>query len=234
MFLSWSRPDFPGTTNRYSENLVSRPGCPPTPRFPRLMKNLTLESEAGFGDETLMDELVQHDSRALEELYQRHRPVLRGVVLRVVNDELDADDVLQEVFMQLWTRAEDYSPAKGKPLGWLITLARRRAIDRLRQRAAYRRATDRFELELQRPSRGVSDGQTVETAAYQGDLRELVQAAMGRLPPKQKIVVERAYLDGMSHREIAASMRLPLGTVKTRIELGLRRMAGMMLKAKVT
>ena len=192
------------------------------------MKNLTLENEAGFGDETLMDELIQHDAHALEELYHRHRPILRGVVLRVVNDELDADDVLQEVFVQLWTRAEYYSPSKGKPLGWLITLARRRAIDRLRHRAAYRRATDRFELEVSHPSHDIQDSHTVERAAFEGDMRHLVNAALLRLPEKQREVIERAFLEGMSHREIASAMHLPLGTVKTRIELGLRKLSSVL------
>lgn len=196
------------------------------------MKNLTLENEAGFGDEALMDELAHHDARALEELYVRHRPVLRGVVLRVVNDELDADDVLQEVFVQLWTRPAYYSAEKGKPLGWLITLARRRAIDRLRQRAAYRRATDRFEVEVAQPVHSVQDRQALEGAAFQGDVKELVGAALLRLPEKQREVVELAFFGGLSHRQIATSMELPLGTVKTRIELGLRKLSSVLAGAR--
>ena len=192
------------------------------------MKNLTLESDAGFGDEMLMDELVQHDGHALEELYVRYRPVLRGVILRIVNDELDADDVLQEVFVQVWMRAECYSATKGKPLGWLITLARRRAIDRLRQRSAYRRATDRFEVESRSPAWDWHGGTTAETAAFQDDVRELVHTAMRRLPQNQQDVVSRAFLVGMSQREIAAQMDIPLGTVKTRIELGLRKLASVL------
>jgi RNA polymerase sigma-70 factor, ECF subfamily len=192
------------------------------------MKSPTLESDSGFGDEVLMDDLVQRDIHAFEKLFWRYRSILRGVVLRVVNDELDADDVMQEVFVQLWTRAEFYSSEKGKPLGWLITLARRRAIDRLRQRAAYQRATDRFECEVQNQSIDMDDGRGGEEAAFQGDLRELVHGAMRRLPPKQKIVVERAFFDGMSQREIAAKMELPLGTVKTRIQLGLRKLSSVL------
>ncbi|MEA3209843.1 MAG: polymerase sigma-70 factor, subfamily [Chthoniobacter sp.] len=196
------------------------------------MKNPTLEIEIAAGDESLMGELVEHHPEALEQLYQRYRAVLRAVVLRVVHDETETDDVLQDVFIQLWTRAEHYSPAKGRPLGWLITLARRRAIDRLRQRNAYRRATDRFEVEARHPMKGRDENHPVECAASRGDLRTLLEKQMGRLPPKQKDVVERAFMRGMSQREIANSMHLPLGTVKTRIELGLRKLSSIMVGAR--
>jgi RNA polymerase sigma-70 factor (ECF subfamily) len=196
------------------------------------MKNPTCESDVGFGDEMLMDELVRQEAHALEELYGRYRPILRGVIMRILNDELDAEDVLQEVFLQIWTRAESYSPAKGKPLGWLITLARRRAIDRLRQRCAYRRATDRFELESQDPTGALHRSPTADVAVFQEDVRDLLRVALGRLPQKQHDVVSCAYLAGMSQREIAAHMNIPLGTVKTRMELGLRKLASVLAGAR--
>jgi RNA polymerase sigma-70 factor (ECF subfamily) len=192
------------------------------------MKHPVLDSDV-FGDETLMDELIRQESRALETLYVRHRPVLRGVVLRVLGDEIEVDDVLQEVFVQLWTRANDYSPRRGKPLGWLITLARRRAIDRLRQRTAYQRATDRFESEVRHPLLELGyDAHSVEGAAARADMRALLHGALQRLPEKQRMVVERAFLDGLTQREIAADLHLPLGTVKTRIELGLRKLGSVL------
>lgn len=196
------------------------------------MKNPTLENDAVCGDETLMDELVHHDGHALEELYGRYRPILRGVIMRIVNDEFDADDVLQEVFLQLWMRAECYSPTKGKPLGWLITLARRRAIDRLRQRSAYCRATDRFEVESQNPAWQCTESETAEAAAFQGDVHELVHAALRRLPKNQQDVVARAFLLGMSQRAIAAQLGIPLGTVKTRIVLGLRKLGSVLAASR--
>lgn len=197
------------------------------------MKNPTLEDDAGFGDELLMLDLVRQEAGALEELYQRYRAILRGVIVRIVGDELDAEDVLQEVFLQLWTRADHYSAARGKPLGWLITLARRRAIDRLRQRAAYRRATERFETEENRhPGAAPWNGSAIGSAAFQGDIQELVRGAMLRLPEKQREVVSRAFMGGMSQREIAAQMDIPLGTVKTRIELGRRKLASILAGAR--
>ena len=175
-----------------------------------------------------MVDLLQRDSRAFEQLFWRYRPTLRAVILRVLNDESDADDVMQEVFVQLWNRAECYSSEKGKPLGWLVTLARRRAIDRLRQRSAYQRAADRFESETQAPAHEMDDTRAADAEAFRGELRDLVRGAMLRLPRKQKEVVERAFFDGLSQREIAAKMELPLGTVKTRIQLGLRKLSSVL------
>lgn len=175
-----------------------------------------------------MADLLQHDTLAFEQLFWRYRSTLRAVVLRVLNDESDADDVLQEVFLQLWNRAECYSSAKGEPLGWLVTLARRRAIDRLRQRSAYQRAADRFEWETQSPAHEMDDARAADAEAFRGDLRDLVRGAMLRLPVKQKEVVERAFFDGLSQREIAVKMDLPLGTVKTRIQLGLRKLSSVL------
>ncbi|HEV7866679.1 MAG TPA: sigma-70 family RNA polymerase sigma factor [Chthoniobacteraceae bacterium] len=200
------------------------------------MKNPVLDIEVAHGngteDELLMEALVQRDPDALEELYQRYGPVLRGVVLRVLHDETDAEDVLQETFLQLWSRAENYSVEKGKPLGWLITLARRRAIDRLRQRSAYRRATDRFEVEAKHPSKGVDEIHSVERNACQDDLRHLLGKLMHRLPPSQREAIDCAFFQSMSQRQIAQTLNLPLGTVKTRIELGLRKLANVVVAAR--
>src|SRR4051794_35427984 len=87
----------------------------------------------------------ERSQEALEELYRRHRPMLRSVISRVMNSDTDADDVLQDVFIQVWNQADSYSSEKGHLLGWLITLARRRALDRVRQMCAYKNATDRYE-----------------------------------------------------------------------------------------
>lgn len=196
------------------------------------MKNLTTESDLSFSDAPLMLDLVRQDSAALEQIYARHRAVLRGVVLRVLGDEVEADDVLQEVFLQLWTRAANYSPVKGRLLGWLVTLARRRAIDRLRQRAAYQRATDRFEVEFRRPAGGGRELLPAETANCEEAMRELVGGALLRLPASQREAVRCAYFEGMSQRQIAAALQLPLGTVKTRIELGLRKLGSLLAASR--
>src|SRR5687768_16324875 len=97
-------------------------------------------------DEQLMGLIQARDDAALATLYRRHTPLLRTVIARVVHNEHDVDDLLQEVFLELWNRADHYDEAKGKALGWIVTLARRRAIDRIRRRQAYARAEERLRL----------------------------------------------------------------------------------------
>jgi len=198
------------------------------------MKTPSLDCEF-TGDEQLMDELLQQRTTALRRLYKRYQAVLHAVAMRVLHDETDTEEVLQDVFVQLWQKPEKYSVQKGKPLGWLITLARRRAIDRVRQRMAYRRATERFELACRNRTPVFEDSHTVDRGAEQTDLREYLENVIGRLPPAQKEAIECTFFRGMSQRQIAAARHLPLGTVKTRIELGLRRLSGMIsgLRAKV-
>jgi len=178
---------------------------------------------------------VNHQSQALRRLYRRYQSVLHAVAMRVLHDEADSEEVLQDVFVQLWQRPEGYIAQKGKPLGWLITLARRRAIDRVRQRLAYRRVTDKFESLSRHRTPMSEESHTVERSAEQTDLREYLEQIVHRLPPAQQEVIECTFFRGMSQRQIASARHLPLGTVKTRIELGLRRLAGMVstLRAKV-
>src|SRR6187549_877245 len=100
------------------------------------------------GDRELMAAIQQGDDHALEILMRRHRPLLCSIVNRVLSDTHDADEVLQDCFCEVWQRAGTYSPEKGEPLGWLVTMVRRRAIDRTRRIATYRRACDRFQVEV--------------------------------------------------------------------------------------
>ena len=179
-----------------------------------------------------MDGLVQQQPEALRELYQRYGKILRAVAVRVLHDESDAEDVLQETLCQVWCRAECYRAEKGRPIGWLITLARRRAIDRLRQRSAYRKATERFEIELKHPGRGAEFNHPVEREAFRDELRELLRRLISRLPPAQQQVVVMAFFQGLSQREIAHIANLPLGTVKTRLELGLRKLANVLTASR--
>ncbi|TLD72230.1 sigma-70 family RNA polymerase sigma factor [Phragmitibacter flavus] len=177
-------------------------------------------------DESLIEAVVEDQSEAaLTSLYRRYRHVLRSVIIRVMRDEADADDVLQDVFLQVWNRAESYTPEKGRLLGWLIVVARRRALDRLRQKCAYNRARDRFEFEYRIPVVEQSPNCGVDQQLCEDDLRNLLGNLLQRLPPHQEQVVQMTYFKGMSQRQIAAALELPLGTVKTRIELGMRKLA---------
>lgn len=176
---------------------------------------------AVVADEGLMEKITQRQQSALSELYSRYAQTLRGLIRKVVGEESEADDVLQESFLQIWREARSYSPEAGKPLGWAVTIARRRAIDRVRRRTSYRRAKQRFEDETNSfaPRR---DAAGAEVAI--SDLRSFLGQQMERLPDGQREAVELAYFDGLTQREIAAATRTPLGTVKTRLQLGLRKL----------
>src|SRR3954470_18852006 len=186
------------------------------------------------GDETLMEKITQRQQPALSELYSRYSRSLRALIGSVVHEESEADDVLQESFLQIWREAHHYSPKAGKPLGWVITIARRRAIDRVRRRDSYRRAKQRFEDEIKPQAQPVRTSAT-DAQVSQSDLRKFLGRQMETLPKVQREAVELAYFKGLSQREIAATTNTPLGTVKTRLQLGLRKLSQCVrpLKAKI-
>jgi len=174
-------------------------------------------------DEALLKKISQHQQPALNELYGRYGQTLKAVIDSVVHEEAEADDVLQEIFLQIWKEADHYSPKAGKPLGWVVTIARRRAIDRLRRRQAYCRARERYGEQImrraQRPRR-----RDAEKVFVLSDLRRFLKKRIQNLPKYQREAIELAFFRGLSHREISALTGTPLGTVKTRLELGLQKL----------
>lgn len=185
-------------------------------------------------DESLMKAITGRRQEALKELYGRYRTRLKSVIGNVVHEEADADDVLQEIMIQIWKEAAHYSPKAGKPLGWVVTLARRRAIDRVRRRQAYCRAKDRFTEQLdERPNGHLTISGNAEVA--RADMKEFLEKQLRRLPPLQREAIRLSFFKGLSHREIAVATRTPLGTVKTRLELGLQKLTQAMrpLRGKI-
>jgi RNA polymerase sigma-70 factor (ECF subfamily) len=192
----------------------------------------TLDYPTQAEDLELVNGLVNQEPDALARLYERYGTVLKAVIMKVLHDETEAEDVLQEVFLQVWDRAMHYSAEKGKLLSWLSTVARRRAIDRVRQTCAYRRATDRFEVVSRHPDKEIDEIHTVECEAQHHDVRELIDRQLDLLPDSQREAICLAYLEGRSQREIASMTHTPLGTVKTRIELGLKKLSHAIGNAK--
>ena len=162
--------------------------------------------------------------QALEELYRRYRSMLRSVINRVMNSDADADDVLQDVFIQVWNQAQSYSASKGHLLGWLITMARRRALDRVRQMCAYKNATDRYEKSVEPTKPGFHETSIVDREVWKNELQQRMDKLMSKLPEAQRQAVRLTFFQGLSQREIAAYLSVPLGTIKTRIELGMRKL----------
>jgi len=173
-------------------------------------------------DDALATALQAHDESALAALHRRYRQVLISIIMKVTHDYAESEDILQEVLIQVWERIGSYNATKGKLSNWLKMLARRRAIDRIRRLCAYRRATDRFELESQqsqfhfRPN----GGSDICTA----DFREVIERILSPLPLFQRQAVSLSFLEGRSHREIAMLTHASLGTVKTRIDLGMKKL----------
>ncbi len=169
-------------------------------------------------DEELMARVQERDERAIAVLYRRHMPLLRTIVGRVLNNDSDVDDQLQEVFLEVWRLAAHYDVEKGKALGWIVTLARRRSIDKLRKKQAYFRAQERLREE---PEPAPHHGADEEVAA--SDTAQIFSRVLATLPVAQREALTFAFYRGLSQREIAAHTGIPLGTIKTRLELGLRK-----------
>jgi RNA polymerase sigma-70 factor, ECF subfamily len=166
-------------------------------------------------DVALLKAIAARNEAALAELYDRYRAILFGLLMRILNNREEAEDVLQEVFLQVWRKATDFDENRGRPFTWLVTLARSRGIDRLRTLASRERVAEAGAKEV---SEEVSDA---ATDAFKSEQRGLVTKALSQLPDEQKRPLMLAYFDGLTQSEIAARLGAPLGTVKTRMRTGL-------------
>ena len=214
--------------NRISDNLPNASAMAPSSartavmHSPKTVAHVDGIAALDLTDEMLMSAIQQGKQEALGILYDRYSGVLMALIMRVLHNELESEDVLQEVFMELWNRADNFSAAKGKPFGWMVTLTRRRAIDRLRKRQAYMRAEERLQKETEQQPDAWVDNE-IESDIITSDLRRMISRVLETLPPAQRQAIELAYYKGMSQREIAAHTGIPLGTIKTRLELGLKK-----------
>ena len=169
-------------------------------------------------DIELLKAVSRGDEQALAQLYDNYRVILFGLLVRILNSREEAEDVLQEVFLQVWRRAKDFDETRGKPFTWLVTLARSRAIDRLRSLGARDRVA---QASIREASEEVSDA-AFDT--FRSEQRALVTSALSQLPEEQKRPLVLAYFDGLTQSEIAANLGAPLGTVKTRVRAGMMKL----------
>jgi len=169
-------------------------------------------------DVELLKAIAARDEAALAQLYDRYRTILVGLLMRILNNREEAEDVLQETFLQVWRKAADFDESRGRPFTWLVTVARSRGIDRLRTLASRERVAEAGAREV---SEEVSDA---ATDAFKSEQRGLVSDALAKLPDEQKRPIMLAYFDGLTQSEIATRLGSPLGTVKTRMRTGMIRL----------
>lgn len=176
-------------------------------------------------DDELVDRLAGRDLVAFEALYDRYGDLVYSVSLRIVGDTYVAEDVTQDVFLRVWRKPEMFDLSRGKFTTWLLSIARNRSIDQRRSQSRRMRhevlpPTDEEEDVL--PSDDMRDDPAFVTVL--GEERAAVRAALDQLPPEQKLAIQLAYFGGMTQQEIANKLGHPLGTVKTRMRLGMHKM----------
>src|SRR5688572_4001810 len=171
-------------------------------------------------DVGLLQRIVVRDAAAVGELYDRHNGRLFAVIMRILRNRSDAEEVLQEVFVRVWTRADTYDARLGCPAAWLTRMARNRAIDRLRARRT-RGETDTPDApETAQQTHAVSADPNPERLAQDTERTARIRSALEDLPEDQRVLIAAAFFEGYTHSELAARFQLPLGTVKTRIRNG--------------
>jgi RNA polymerase sigma-70 factor (ECF subfamily) len=183
----------------------------------RMTRNPHLQAAAAAeADIDVLRRLAAGDREAVAELYDRHAARVMGLAYRIVRNSSDAEDVVQEVFSQAWRTAPNYQAARGTVAGWLLMMARTRAIDRLRTRQTRRDIGGEPDLEAV-----PSDATSLPDQIIANQQAAQVRAAILTLPADQKTALELAYFEGLTQSEIAGRLQIPLGTVKTRIRAAL-------------
>jgi len=172
---------------------------------------------------SLIEQIAARNRDAFSQFYDRYSPLIYSLCLRMLRAQSDAEDLLQEVFMQVWRQAANYSAERGTPEAWLINMARSRAIDKLR---SLRRMEKSFVLTGD-PAKAESMD-NVESNASQSEAKLSMNSALANLPDAQRRVLELAYFNGLSQTEIAEKLNQPLGTVKTRMRNAIQRLREML------
>lgn len=169
-------------------------------------------------DATLMEKVMSGDESAFALVYDRYSPMLFGMLMRILQDSQAAEEVLQDIFLQLWRKPEQFDPSRGSLPAWLTVIGRNRAISKLRGRPRQ----EVLEQTEGLYANTLASSQNIESEASRTQLVDTVKLAMSRLPEEQRQVIELAYFEGMTQTEIAERTGSPLGTVKTRVRTGMQ------------
>lgn len=179
-------------------------------------------------DLAIIRRMAAGEAEALAELYDRHARGIYSLAFRIVQDQGDAEEVVQDVFAQAWRQASRYDTSRGVVVAWLLVMARSRSIDRVRARAG------RPPLQEDDPAllRDLTDGGIrADTLVVTAEQAGRIRAALSQLPTLQRAAIDLAFYEGLTHAEVAERLEQPLGTVKTRIRLGLQKLRDAMTGA---
>ncbi|MCI0488539.1 MAG: sigma-70 family RNA polymerase sigma factor [Blastocatellia bacterium] len=172
----------------------------------------------------LIKKVSEGDQSALATLYDATNRLIFGLIVRILGDRATAEEVLLDVYTQVWRQAATYDRQRGAPLAWFMTIARSRAIDRLR--------SGKKEQQSKEPLEAVGEARDIRLSPEEdtviSERKKLVRSALDKLSPEQREVIELAYYSGLSHSEIATQLGQPLGTVKTRTRLGMIKLREML------
>jgi RNA polymerase sigma-70 factor (ECF subfamily) len=175
-------------------------------------------------DVQLIAGMAQGDERAAAILYDRHGAVMYGLALRVVGEPADAEEVVLDAFAQAWREAGRYDTSRGAVAGWLTTITRTRALYLIRARGRRAKATDAATATLDEPAAMGSGFAMPDVEVQETERAVAVKSALDQLPLPQRQAIELAFFEGLTHHEVADRLREPLGTVKTRIRLGMQKL----------
>ena len=173
-------------------------------------------------DEAILGRVAQGDQQAFADLYDAWSSLLMALIMRIVVDRSFSEEVLQEVFLEIWQQAPTFDPAKGSARAWMVTMARRRAVDRVRSHAASRRRDTGWYGGF------TPDHDSTAEEATSHVEGERLHRALAQLGEPYRSTLELAYFSGMTHTELASTLDAPLGTIKTRIRTGLSRLRALL------
>lgn len=193
--------------------------CDLTTMVQRLVGTLNMHQKSNRNpDKVLIEQVSKGDKSAFKEIYSRFSQVTYNLAFRMLRDREDAEEVVQEIFLQIWNKAKSYDPGRGAVSTWVLNIARSRAIDKIRK-VGYR---DRnIEIDEEKVNSNVDVSRNLED---RDESKNVIKQALESLPEKQRTAIELVYFEGLTHVEAADKLNEPVGTIKTRIRLGVLKL----------
>lgn len=188
---------------------------------------ITQKEIAAKSDADLFDEIAQGQAWALSALYDRYSARLYGLALKILQDRSLAEDVLQDIFLNIWDNPKKFDKSRGAPVAWLMISCRNRCIDKLRSRE---KATQKTAILDEEKLSNISLFENPLDVIELNEMQKSIANALSQLPEEQRVTIEKAYFEGLSQSELSDVLQLPLGTIKTRMRLGMQKLRSLITK----